>query len=195
MDRRQPSTGALAAAAAVVIVSLVALALLPLITRSASERYRSGTEEHVEPGRAALNELNYRLGLQITALTRTAVTQDGRHLDRYLRELQPQAEAMETLAVHARALGPEVSAPLGDLERQLEAWRASVRRSVDLQQLAFDEDYASVLEAIQRVDEALTSYQSARRQQVRLVQQVQMWTTVGLVLLAAIASSLVLWIL
>ena len=195
MDRRQPSTGALVAAALVVIVSLVALAILPLLTRSASEHYRTGTEEHVEPARAALNELNYRLGLQITALTRTAVTQDDSHLDRYLRELGPQTQAMETLAVHAQALGPGVSTPLRDLERQLEAWRVSVRRSVDLQQLAFDEDYATVIEAIHRVDEALTSYQSGTRQQVRLVQQVQMWTTVGLVLLAAIASSLVLWIL
>jgi signal transduction histidine kinase len=195
MDRRQPSTGALAAAAAVVIVSLIALALLPLITRSASERYRSGTEEHVEPARAALNTLNYRLGLQITALTRTAVTEDELQLDRYLRELEPQEQAMNALAVHARALGPDVSAPLRDLERQLEDWRSSVQRSVDLQQLAFDEDYAPVIEAIHRVDEALTSDQASRRQQVRFVQQIQMWTTVGLVLLAAIASSLVLWIL
>jgi signal transduction histidine kinase len=195
MDRRQPSTGALVAAAVVVIVSLIALALLPLITGLASERYRSATEEHVEPARAALNELNYRLGLQITALTRTAVNEDARYLDRYLRELEPQAQAKETLAAHARALGPEVSTPFQNLERQLEAWRASVRRSIDLQELAFDEGYAPVIEAIHRVDEALTSYQAGRRQQVRLVQQVQMWTTVGLVLLAAIASSLVLWIL
>jgi len=195
MDRRQPSTGALAAAAVVVIVSLIALALLPLITRSASERYRSGTEEHVEPGRAALNELNYRLGLQITSLTRAAVNEDQRYLEGYFRELEPQAQAMETLASHAQALGPEVSAPFRELEQQLEAWRGAVRRSVDLRQLDFDEGYAPVIEAIHRVDEALTSYQSATRQQVRFLQQVQLWTTVGLVLLAAIASSLVLWIL
>lgn len=195
MDRRQPSTGALAAAAVVVIVSLIALALLPLATRSASESYRSATEDHVEPARAALNELNYRLGLEMAALTRTAVTGDSRYLERYRRELEPQEQTMAVLAAHTAALGPELNGPFQDLQRQLEVWKGSVQQNVDLQRLAFDDDYTPTIEAIARVDEALTSYQSGRRQQVRVVQQIQMWTTVGLVLLAAVASSLVLWIL
>ncbi|HEX2060550.1 MAG TPA: HAMP domain-containing sensor histidine kinase, partial [Thermoanaerobaculia bacterium] len=100
---------------------------------------------------------------------------------------------MRSLATHAATMGPEFDAALADLQRHIDAWQASVQQSVDLQRLAFDEGYPAVIEAIHRVDEAITAYQTARRGEVRRLGHLQVWMTTGLVVLAAIAASLVLW--
>lgn len=104
-DRRQPSSAALVAAAVVVVLSLGALVLLPLIVMQRTEHYRTVNEQHAEPTRAELNEINNRLSLQIAALTRAAVTRDEQHLARYRRELAPMAAAMRSLASHAGVMG------------------------------------------------------------------------------------------
>lgn len=70
-----------------------------------------------------------------------------------------------------------------------------MQQSVDLQRLAFDENYPAVIEAVHRLDEAITAYQGERRQEVRRLGRLQVRLTAGLVLLAAVAAALVLWML
>jgi signal transduction histidine kinase len=193
VNRRQPSTAALFAATIVVVASLIALILLPLIVRQQTERYRLENERHADPARAALNEINYRLSQQIATLTRAAATRDDRYIERYRQLVPPQAAAVQSLGEHAGAISPQLDAAYRELQQRLATWHASVQRSVDLQRLAFDANYTAVIETIHRVDDAITAYQGTRRGRVRALARMQVWVTFGLVLIASVAASLFVW--
>ena len=193
MNRRQPSTAALLAATVVVVASLIALVLLPVLVRRQTERYRLENERHAEPARAALNEINYRLSQQIAALTRAAATRDERHIERYRMLVPPQDAAVKSLGAHAGALGPQFGAAFLQLQQRLATWHSAVERRVDLQRLPFDTSYPAVIETVHHLDEAITAYQGTRRERVRALARMQVWVTFGLVLLASFAASLFLW--
>ena len=193
MNRRQPSTAALLAATIVVVASLIALVVLPIVVRQQTERYRLENERHADPARAALNELNYRLSQQIATLTRAAATRDERHLERYSRLIPPQEAAVKELGAHVGAINPEFDSAFLELQQRLATWHSAVERRVDVQRLPFDTNYPAVIETVHRLDEAITAYQAARRERVRALARMQVWVTFGLVLFAAVAASLFLW--
>jgi signal transduction histidine kinase len=193
VNRRQPSTAALLGASILVIVSLIALVVLPLVVRQQTERYRLENEQHADPARAALNDLNYRMSQQIAALTRAAATRDDRDVERYREHVPSQKAAVALLGAQVGEISPRFDTGFVELQRRLTAWHASVQRSVDLQQLAFDTNYTAVIEAIHALDEAITAYQGTRREHVRALARLQVWVTFGLVLLASVAASLFLW--
>lgn len=193
VNRRQPSTAALITATTVVVVSLIALVLLPFLVRRQTERYRLESEEHAEPARAALNELNYRLSHQIAALTRAAATRDPRHLDRFTQLIPPQRTAVRALGAHVGAIGPEFDAAFVELQQRLDVWHESVERRVDMQRLPFDTNYPAIIETVHRLDQAITTYQATRRDRVRALARMQVWVTFGVVVLASLAATLFLW--
>lgn len=193
MNHRQPSTAALLAATIVVVVSLIALVLLPFLVRMQTERYRVENDRHADPARAALNELNYSLSQQIAALTRAAATRDERHLLRYDRLIPPQDAAMKALGTHVNEFGPEFAVGYRELQQRLSAWHDAVERRTDLQRLPVDANYPAVIESVHRLDQAISAYQAARRERVRELAAMQVWVTFGLVLLALVAASLFLW--
>ncbi|MFP5247191.1 MAG: sensor histidine kinase [Thermoanaerobaculia bacterium] len=195
MNRRQPSTAALLVATIVVVVSLAALVLLPFLVRRQTEHYRLENEQHADPARAALNALNYRLSQQIAALTRAAATRDERHLERFTDLIAPQNAAMQALGAHTGAINPQFDVAFRDLQQRLATWHDAVNRRVDMQRLPFDSNYPAVIETIHRLDEAITAYQGTRREQVRALARMQVWVTFGLVLLAAVAAALFLWMM
>jgi signal transduction histidine kinase len=177
----------------VVIASLIALVLLPILVRQQTEGYRLENERHAEPARAALNQINYRLSHQIAALTRAAATRDERHLERYGRLIPPQNAAVKALGVHVGSISPEFDSAFLELQQRLATWHSAVERRVDLPRLPFDANYPAVIETVHRLDEAITAYQGARRERVRALAQMQVWSTFGLVLFASVAASVFLW--
>lgn len=193
MDRHQPSTAVLVTATIIVVASLIALVVLPVLVQQQAERYRIESERHAEPAREALNEINYRLSRQMAALARAAATHDERHIARYRRQVPPQDAAVRSLGVHIGVIGPQFDAAFLELEQRLATWHASVQRSVDLERLVFDANYTAVIETIHRLDEAITAYQGTRRDRVRYLSRMQVWVTFGLVLLASVAASIFLW--
>lgn len=193
MSPRQPSTAVLLTATIVVVASLIALVLLPLLVQRQTERYRLENEQHADPARAALNEINYRLSLQMAALARAAATHEDRHVARYRRQVPPQDAAVRSLGVHVGEIGPQFDGAYLELQQRLARWHASVQRSVDLERLVFDANYTAVIETIHRLDEAITAYQGTRRGRVRSLSRMQVWVTFGLVLLASVAASIFLW--
>jgi signal transduction histidine kinase len=193
VNRRQPSPAALLAATIVVVVSLTALVLLPIVVQRQMEQYRLENERHADPARAALNEINYRLSQQIAALTRAAATRDERHIERYRQLVPPQDAAVKSLGAHVGSINPQFDAAFLELQQRLATWHSSVQRSVDLQRLVFDGNYTAVIETIHRLDEAVTAYQGTSRQRVRSLARIQVWVTFGLVLLALVAALLFLW--
>jgi signal transduction histidine kinase len=195
VNRRQPSVGSLTAATIVVVASLIALVLLPILVSRQAEGYRLENERHAEPARAALNEINYRLSHQIAALTRAAATRDEQHLERFSRLIPPQDAALKSLGRHVGAISPEFDAAFTELQHRLATWHAAIERRVDMQRLPFDADYPAAIETVRRLDEAITAYQVARRERVRALARLQVWVTVGLVVLASVAASVFVWML
>ena len=193
VNRRQPSTAALLAATIVVVASLMALVLLPILVQRQTERYRLENERHADPARAALNEVNYRLSQQIAALTRAAATRDVQHIERFSRMIPPQEAAVKALGEHRGAINPQFDAAFLELQERLATWHAAIERRVDMQRLPFDASYPAVIETVHRLDEAITAYQGTRRERVRALARLQVWVTFGLVLLASVAASLFLW--
>jgi signal transduction histidine kinase len=193
MNRRQPSTAALLAATIVVVCSLIALVLLPFLVRRQTERYRLENERHADPARAALNEINYRLSQQISALTRAAATRDERHIERYSQMIPHQDVAVKALGTHVGAISPEFDSAFLELQQRLATWHSAIERRVDLQRLPFDANYPAVIDTVHRLDKAITAYQGTRREQVRALARMQVWVTFALVLLASVAAALFLW--
>jgi len=193
VDRRQPSNAALLVVTIVVVVSLLALVLLPVLVQRQTERYRLENEEHADLARAALNDLNYRLSQQIAALTRAAATRDERHLDHFSRLTPLQNAAVQALGAHVGSINPEFDAAFVELQKRLNAWHDAVERRVDLPLLPIDSNYPAIIETVHRLDEAITAYQGTRRQRVRALARMQVWVTFGLVLLASVAASLFFW--
>ena len=193
-NRRHPSFASLVAATIAAVVSLVALVLLPFLVGRQTERYRLENERHAEPAREALNDLNYRLSQQIAALTRAAVTRDERHLEHFTTLVPPQQAAVKKLAVHVGSINPEFDAAFADLQQRLAAWRGAVERRVDMQRLPYDSNYPALIETLHRLDTSITVYQSTRRQRVGALARMQFRVTLILVLLAAVAAGLFIWI-
>lgn len=193
MNRRQPSNVALLAATIVVVVSLLALVLLPILVQRQTERYRLENEQHADLARAALNDLNYRLSQQIASLTRAATTRDERHLDEFSRLIPSQKAAMVALGKHAGSINREFDLAYAELQQRLATWHDAVERRVDLPLLPIDANYPAIIETVHRMDKAITTYQGTRRERVRALARMQVWVTSGLVLLAFVAASLFLW--
>lgn len=195
VNRRQPSNAALIAAAASVVLSLATLVVLPLVMTRQLERYRIAQEQHAEPARAALHEVNYRLSQQIALLTRAIARQDMQLIVAYRSAIVPQERAMERLGEHTGFLGRGFDSAYAELRARIAAWHSSVQRSVDTEQLAFDTNYPAAIEAIHRLDEEITAFQSRSRNQVRRLTRLQFRLTALLVVLALIAAAIVLWII
>ena len=100
---------------------------------------------------------------------------------------------MKSLGAHTGALGPQFGAAFRELQQRLATWHGAVERRTDLQRLPFDANYPAVIEAVHRLDEAITAYQGTRRERVRALARMQVWVTFGLVLLASVAALLFLW--
>ncbi|MBW3564171.1 MAG: hypothetical protein KY459_05560 [Acidobacteria bacterium] len=194
-DRRRPSAALMIAAASVVVISLAALVTLPILLNQRMEGIRDELEQHADPARAALNEISFRMSEQIASLTRAAASGAPQSTERYRRAIEPQRAAMRILQAHRGRLGSEYQMRLEELGNRLELWHLSVQRSVDSQRLAFESNYPDVIEAIRRLDESITRVQAGRRQQVERLTQIQVWLTVGLVLMAMGAALVVIWII
>lgn len=193
LNRRQPSNAALLVVTVVVIGSLLALVLLPILVQRQTERYRLENEQQAEPARVALNDLNYRLSQQIAALTRAAATRDERHLDHFSRLIPPQKKALDALGTHVGSINREFDVAFAELQERLDAWHDAVERRTDLPRLPIDSNYPAIIESVHRLDQAITVYQGTRRERVRTLAQMQVWVTLGLVLLASVAAVLFFW--
>lgn len=195
VNRKTPSVAALGVAGGIVIVSLVSLVVLPLAMNERVARDRSAAEDHADPARAALLEIDHHLSLQITALTRAAAARDPALVSVYRAAIVPQRAAMQSLARHRGSLGAEFDAALAELQRRLDRWHSSVQQSVDSPRLLTGGDYPQVVDGVHKVSEAITHFQIHHRENAMRAMQIQGRVAVGLGLLAAIAGAIVLWMI
>ena len=182
-------------AASVVVLSLAALVILPVVMSARTDRLRMTLTVHADPARSRLNEISFRMSEQIAALTRVIATRDGRYVGRYRGAVRPQVRALEALERHRGRLGPDFDEALDKLRWRLELWHRSVEQSMQLESLVFDSNYPEVIEAIRELDQSITSFQEQRRQEVERLDGMQVRLTIVLVLAAAVAAAIVLWMM
>lgn len=195
MRSDRPSTLALIISVAIVVASLAALVILPVVMSSRIDSLRTTLASHADPARSRLNEISFRMSEQITALTRAISTGDERYIGRYRGAVRPQVQALEALETHRGYLGPDFDERLDELRWRLELWHRSVEQSMQLEGLVFDANYPEVMRSVRRLDQSITRFQEERRREVQRLAGAQVWLTVVLVLAAAAAAAIFLWMM
>jgi signal transduction histidine kinase len=202
MDRRRPSRAAFAIAAALVLAALAALVALPLFVSVRTARIRASVEQRAQPARDDLNRVNYELSREIASISRLALTGESTHIEEYREAVAAQDGAMQSLRARVRLLGPEAIARYEELSGQLRRWRAGIDGYLEARRpsppsaaadVAYETDYPAVIDAVSRLDDAISSFQSAERAKVAKWSQRQLVISVVIVIVALIAASIVLW--
>lgn len=201
-DGLRPSLPYVAAAVAV-LCALIALVVLPLVMTDRTNRLRDQIEQHAEPARDHLNRINYQLSVQITALNRATTTSEERYLTEYREAGAARDAAMSLLAGDVHSLGREAIDRFRELHRQIGRWQRRVEHYLATPQrngpaadrlAAYEGSYTSVIEALMELDEAISAFQAARRQESRQLMRIQVYISAILVLLALTAAFTVLWL-
>jgi signal transduction histidine kinase len=194
----------LVVAAAVVLGALAALVTLPLVVTIQIEKLRREIEERAQPARTHLNQVNAQLANQIASLSRATATGDEDHLADYRAAVAAQSAPMAPLAAETRALGPDFARRFAELEIQSRRWHLAVDRYLEErrgnpsragQRIAYEADYPAVIDAVHRLDEAISAFQSSHRRQIRRWTQWHVRLSAILVVFAVIAALAVLWML
>jgi signal transduction histidine kinase len=202
IKRSRPPVRALIAAAIVVVASVIAIVALPVLVTRQIDRLREQTERHTVPARRQLNEIGYRLSMQIASLANEAFRRDARVRIDHRATIAAQEAALRSLAEHARALGPDVSAEFAELESEIRRWHVELEhylgagdRATAAQQLARAAHYPDVMEATYRLDAAFAASQARRRADIGRITRRQVYLTAFLVLLGLLALVPVIWML
>jgi signal transduction histidine kinase len=111
---------------AFVIVSLFALALVPMMLRQRTNRIRQELTKVVEPARSETEEVSRALAAELTFLVAFQSTEQMHYITRYRASVALEAAAMERLVPQSRALGPRVYGKLAELRAAIAAWHRAV---------------------------------------------------------------------
>lgn len=194
----------LVATAAVILGALAALVTLPLVVTTRIEKLGREIEERAQPARTHLNQVNYQLARQIASLSRETATGDEDHLADYRAAVAAQRVPMAPLAAETRALGPDFAQRFAELEVQSRRWHLAVERYLETRRgnpslagrrIAYEADYPAVIDAVHRLDEAISAFESGRRREIRRVTRLHVRLSAILVVLAVIAALVVLWMI
>jgi len=189
--------------AAVVLVTLIALIVLPLVITNRINRLRHDIDRRAEPARSHLNEVNYQLGAQIMMLTRAVLTREQGYVEEYREARAARDRALAPVARDVSLLDEDASTQYRALSEEIGRWDRSIERYLDDGQgdleaadalIAREVNYTGVLQKVKALDEAISRFQSQRRQQMRQLARRQVTISVILVLLALIAAISVIWL-
>jgi signal transduction histidine kinase len=111
-------------AIAFVFLSMAALVLVPFVVQARVDALREALDHDADPARTHVARVQFALSREIAALHRYLGGGDPAALRSYDEARVAEAEAMDSLRVHARALGPEVLEPFVRLETLAREWQA-----------------------------------------------------------------------
>lgn len=176
------------------IVALVALAVLPLIMNAQTNRLRDRIENTAQPARRFLNEVNYQLSVQISSLTRAAVTGNREYLDDYRQAAVERQAAMDALGNEIAIMDPPVATRYTELKLHIERWERAVAGRDEGAAVARESRYADVIQDLSNLDDAMTDFENRLSAEVQRLVRLETWISFGLVVLALIAAANVVWL-
>lgn len=188
--------------AAVVIIALIALVALPLLVASRIDRLRHQIDARAQPARNDLNEVNYQLSRQIASLSRHVLTGGTEYVEEYRHAAAAQDQAMQSLRGHVGALGPDSVARFAVLDAEVRQWHSLVNRYLNAvnaspgaaaNHTGYEANYPLVIEAVYRLDESISAFQSAIRVEAGRWTRWLVAIATPLVVLALVAAAIVIW--
>ncbi len=185
---------------ALVLVSLLSLALLPMITMRSTQELRKRIAKVAEPSRSLVIQVQNALALESASARAYLLTGDRSSMEDRARAAADRERALLRLVPLARRLGPDASArldelvagvrPLGALYDSLFTGRLPREKylaSIELQQQRLQNSLA----AAAGVDRAIARESAANLAKLQTTERISAAIAVALVLLAIVAALLV----
>lgn len=156
----------------------------------------------INPARDHLDDVNFQLSRQITSLALEAVTGNPQAIVDYGAAVAAQRPAMLALDADTRLLGAIHAARFSELRQASDGWHAAVahylqeraaNRASRAYPAMYGGSYPRVIDAVSRLDNAITATSSVHLDRSRHLARVQTNASFVLFVLAIIASSIVLW--
>ncbi|HEX7091363.1 MAG TPA: ATP-binding protein [Longimicrobiales bacterium] len=181
-----------------VILSLVALTIIPVIIQAGTRRLRSEITDVADPARILVTEAQFALAREMNALRGFLITGDERYLDLYERLLEDEALALRQLAPLTQRLGPEIARRFDELDRAVRSWHDLVVQAGVLErrgippglerEIAFETAvFQQTLAAAARLETAIIGAVQRRRDRISAADTLQLRLTIGLAALALLA--------
>jgi signal transduction histidine kinase len=183
-----------------ILVSLLALGVLPVVGDRYVDIYRRDVRERVEPARNLLTEVHVSLALGSTALRDFLNTGDTTFLERYSAATMREQRAYRALAPLAQ-LGADVLATYNRLRLEESRWHSRVRellhnrpRDMALIRRVFAEErlYENTVTAAASLDDALADASVLRRARIDRAERVIRILSLVLAVLAGSAGLIAL---
>jgi signal transduction histidine kinase len=186
---------------AFVILSLIALVVIPVVIQQRVESLRAVVENHGEPARTHISRVQFALAREMSSLWAYLWTGQPRYLDEFAVNVAEERETYQRLEEHLPQLGAEVMERYQDLRRLEALWHDEVAR-VDLDQIraagvgdgaatAHSELFERVLDAAVALDRAIVREMSSYRRDVRAAESLRLYISAllgTLAFLSALAS-------
>ncbi|HEY8470659.1 MAG TPA: ATP-binding protein, partial [Longimicrobiales bacterium] len=182
-----------------VILSLVALTIIPVIIQAGARRLRSEITDVADPARILITETQFALAREMGALQGFLITSDERYLDAFESQRQEEALTLQQLAPLAQRLGPEVAQRFDELDRTVRSWHDLLVQAGILERRGFPPGfereiafegavYEQALAAAARLEAAIVDAVERRTDRIRAADAFQLRLTIGLAVLALFAA-------
>ncbi|HEV2129807.1 MAG TPA: PAS domain S-box protein, partial [Longimicrobiaceae bacterium] len=184
--------------AVLVVVSLIALLLVPLLLGRRISALREEIARVAEPARGDLIRIDHHFSREIAALRGYLLTDEEEFLDRYRAARADEARAFEDLRARVERLGSEAEASVDSVHALHSGWHAAdaailrggLSRAELLDRMRRQEaDHEEVLAALERADRAISRAVAERREQIQSIQRLEA-VLIALLVLLALASAL-----
>jgi signal transduction histidine kinase len=185
---------------AFVILSLIALVVIPVVIQQRVESLREVVENDGEPARTHVSRVQFALAREMSSLWAYLWTGDSLYLEEFAANVEEERLTYERLEQHVPQLGPEVQERYRQLRRLEGQWHEQVARA-DLDQIRMDgvggavlnhsELFERVLDAAVELDRAVVREMASYRRQVRAAESLRLYISAllgTLAFLSALAS-------
>jgi signal transduction histidine kinase len=185
-----------------IIVSLLSLVLLPIIVARKTAQARDEISKVAEPARRAANQIQVNLSAELDKIIAWQVTGQDNYRRDYFERVQEQEKSRAELIKLLPSLDGELSKDLTALFVQSNQWHVSVSRSELMARQMPHEvllvrlyeshpAYEKSLDAASRLELELQNAIQSRLQSIRNTEQINLWLTLILTLLALTSAMLV----
>src|SRR5438105_2137162 len=185
-----------------IIVSLLALALLPVIVSNHTTQVRGEITRIIDPARQAANEVQLDISAELDKVISYQVTGQSEFRDEYLNLLVEQRRDYDTLRRLGPQLGEDVHRDLAILISETQRWHAGVTTGEFLQRQLPAEvfqtrlferhpSYDLTIRAAAALESAIQTASNERLARIRDAERINMALTIILTLLALTSALLV----
>jgi signal transduction histidine kinase len=188
-----------------VLAALAALVIVPLLVQGRVDRVRERVEDHADPARTILGQLQFDLSREAAMVFMASITGSPKPLELYAQSRADEDTGFVALQEHAELLGGDVVQEFVRFRTLAEQWHARVpvdpqaRDSVSIRRalanVSAEQPFAdTVISAAARLDKALVDEAQRGRDIIRRTERWGLAITLGLGALALLAAVAVAWL-